>query len=255
MVLVVIKTFDILELVASRNGQPISLTEISDELQLNQATAANIIKTMVAKEYLEHIGKKKGYRLGPAAYRITNEVSYEQELLTAARDVMDELTGKLNESSILGVLRNNKRHILHVVNSNQEVQVQLRSDRNVYETASGRLLLAFLPEKQLESFLKQNGLPDRTLWKEGSSLKNLKQELEKIKKEGFVMTHLTNRHVRGFAVPVSAENKVVAGLSVFLPDYRYTTAKHKIIRQSLKEASYAISTRLQKGNNPSTLFY
>jgi DNA-binding IclR family transcriptional regulator len=60
MVLVVIKTFDILELVALRNGQPISLTEISAELGLNQATAANIIKTMVAKEYLEHIGKKKG---------------------------------------------------------------------------------------------------------------------------------------------------------------------------------------------------
>ena len=248
MVLVVIKTFDILELVASRNGTPISLTEISAELQLNQATAANIIKTMVAKGYLEHIGKKKGYRLGPAAYRITNEVAYEQELLTAARDVMNELTHKLNESSILGILRNNKRHILHVVNSNQEVQVQLRSDRNVYETASGRLLLAFLSEKQLEDFLKQNGYPDATLWKEGSSLKTLKAELTRIKKEGFVMTHLINRHVRGFAVPVFAEDKVVAGLSVFLPDYRYTLARHKIIRQSLQEASYAISMHLKKAN-------
>lgn len=248
MVLVVIKTFDILELVALRNGTPVSLTEISAELQLNQATAANIIKTMVAKEYLEHIGKKKGYRLGPAAYRITNEVSYEQGLLTAARDVMNELTGKLSESSILGVLRNNKRHILHVVNSNQDVQVQLRSDRNVYETASGRLLLAFLSEKQLEDFLKQNGLPEKTLWKEGSSLKTLKGELAKIKEERFVMTHLTNRHVKGFAVPVWAEDKVVAGLSVFLPDYRCTSAKHKIIHQSLQEASHAISMRLKKAN-------
>lgn len=255
MVLVVIKTFDILELVASRNGQPISLTEISAELKLNQATAANIIKTMVAKEYLEHIGKKKGYRLGQAAYRITNEISFEQELLTAARDAMDELTRKLNESSILGTLRNNKRHTLHVVNSNQEVQVQLRSDRNVYETASGRLLLAYLSDKQLESFLKQNGLPEKNLWKEASSFKSLKEELAKIKEDGFVMTHLINRHVRGFAVPVFAEEKVVAGLSVFLPDYRYTLAKHKIIRQTLKEASYAISMRLQNGKHASTPFY
>ena len=45
MVLVVIKTFDILELVALRNGQAITLTEIAAELNLNQATAANIIKT------------------------------------------------------------------------------------------------------------------------------------------------------------------------------------------------------------------
>ncbi len=248
MVLVVIKTFDILELVASREGQSISLTEISGELQLNQATAANIIKTMVHKEYLEHIGKKKGYRLGPAAYKITNEVSYEQDLITAAQEVMNQLTARVNESSILGTLRNNKRHILHVVNSNQEVQVQLRSDRNVYETASGRLLLAFLEDKQMGNFLKQNGLPEKTLWKEGSTLKALKYELAKIKEEGFVMTHLTNRHVRGFAVPVFADTKVVAGLSVFLPDYRYTSAKHKLIVTSLKEASYAISQRLKIGH-------
>ena len=244
MVLVVIKTFDILELVALRNGQPISLTEISAELGLNQATAANIIKTMVAKEYLEHIGKKKGYRLGPAAHRLTNEVPYGQELVTAARDVMEELTNKVNESSILGSLRNGKRYILHVVNSNQEVQVQVRSDRNVYETASGRILLAYLPEKELERFLHQNGLPEKTLWKEASTDKGFRIALEKIRKEELVITQLVNRHVRGFAVPVFADDKVVAGLSVFLPDYRYTVAKQKLIVQSLREASHSITNKL-----------
>ena len=61
MVLVVLKTFDILELVAQSSGQGITLTEISQQLQINQATASNIIKTMASKGYIEHIGKKKGY--------------------------------------------------------------------------------------------------------------------------------------------------------------------------------------------------
>ncbi len=146
MVLVIKKAFDILEFIARRNGQGTTLTEISQELELNQATAANIIKSLVATGYCEHIGKKKGYRLGPAAYRLTNDIPYGQELINAARDVMEELTAKLNESSVLGVLRNYKRFTLHVVNSSQEVQVQLRSERNIYETASGRVLLAYLPE-------------------------------------------------------------------------------------------------------------
>lgn len=247
MVLVIIKTFDILELVAQRNGQSITLTEISAGLQLNQTTAANIIKTMVAKEYLEHIGKKKGYRLGPASYRLTNDVPYGQELINAARDPMEELTAKLNESTILGTLRNYKRYILHVVNSNQEVQVQVRTDRNVYETASGRLLLAYLPEKELERFLQQNGLPDKTLWKEAGTLKAFTAALAHIKSEGIVLTHCpNNRHVRGVAVPVFLHEKVVAGLSVFLPDYRYTTAKQKLIIHSLRETSEKISQRLNK---------
>jgi len=244
MVLVILKTFDILELVALRNGQGVTLTEISNELQLNQATTANIIKTMVAKEYLEHIGKKKGYRLGPAAYRITNDVSYGQDLVNAAREVMESLTTKLNESCILGALRNHKRYILHVVNSNQEIQVQVRTERSVYETASGRLLLAYLPEKELDKFLQQNGLPDKNLWKEGSTLKGLTALLSKIKKDGMVITNATNRHVRGFAVPVFAHDQVVAGLSVFLPEYRYTVARQKLIIESLKESASLISQRL-----------
>jgi DNA-binding IclR family transcriptional regulator len=244
MVLVVIKTFDILELVAQRNGQAVTLTEISNELKMNQATAANIIKTMVSRGYLEHIGKKKGYRLGPAAFNITNVVPYGQELVDAARDVMEELTLKLNESSILGVLRNNKRFIMHVVNSNQEVQVQVRSERNVYETASGRLLIAYLSEKELERFIQQNGLPDKTTWKAGSSLKGLSEALTIIKKDAIALTNSSNGTVRGFAVPIYNGEQVVAGLSIFMPDYRYTVSRQKLIIQSLREASLTISKRL-----------
>ncbi|MBC7828314.1 MAG: IclR family transcriptional regulator [Chitinophagaceae bacterium] len=246
MVLVVIKTFDILELVAQANGQGITLTEISQQLQINQATASNIIKTMVTKGYIEHIGKKKGYRLGPAAFRLTNEVPYGQDLVNAARDVMEDLTAKLNESSILGTLRNNKRYVLHIVKSNQEIQVQVRTDRNAYETASGRLLMAYLSEKELERFLVANGLPDKTLWKEASTLKGLTESLAKIKKESIAITHLVNRHVRGFAVPILAHDQVVAGLSVFLPDYRYSVSRQKEIIQSLREASRIICQRLNQ---------
>lgn len=246
MVLVVIKTFDILELVSQANGQGITLTEISQQLQINQATASNIIKTMVSKGYIEHIGKKKGYRLGPASFRLTNEVPYGQDLVNAARDVMEDLTSKLNESSILGTLRNNKRYVLHVVKSNQEIQVQVRTDRNAYETASGRLLMAYLSEKELEKFLHANGLPDKTLWKEASTLKGLSASLAKIKKESIAITHLVNRHVRGFAAPIFAHDQVVAGLSVFLPDYRYSVSRQKDIIQSLRDASHIISERLNQ---------
>ena len=245
MVLVLLKTFDILELVALRNGQAITLTEIAHELGMNQATTANIIKTMEHKGYLEHIGKKKGYRLGEAVHRLTSNKPYGQDLVIAAKEVMEALTEKVNESSILGTLRNYKRYILHVVNSNQEVQVQVRTDRNVYETASGRLLLAYLPEKELGRFLHIHGLPDKTLWKEASTQHGLADCLKKIRQEGLVLTQANNRHVRGFAVPVYADHKVVAGLSIFLPDYRYTAAKHAIIVQSLHNASEKITMQLQ----------
>lgn len=241
MVQVLIKAFDILELVAQRKGQPISLTEISDELQINQATAANIINTIVSKNYLEHIGKKKGYRLGLSAYRLTNAVAYEQDLINAAREPMEQLTANLNETSILGILQNQKRFILHVVNSNQDIQVQIRSERNVYETASGRLLLAFLTDKELERFLQANGLPSTDLWSEATTYDGLKEALKQIKDVGIAKTHRQLSHLKGFAVPIFSNDKVIAGLSVFVPEYRCTADKELKIVSSMIEASKSIS--------------
>jgi DNA-binding IclR family transcriptional regulator len=244
MVQVLIKAFDIIELVVQRNGQAISLTEISEELQLNQATAANIINTMVSRGYLEHIGKKKGYRLGPSVYQLTNEIPYEQDLVNTARPIMEALTTQLNESSILGVLRNNKRYILHAVNSVQEIQVQLRSERNIYETATGRLLLAYLPEKDLDRFIQHTGLPDATLWKEATTKEGLINVLNDIRNAGLVLTNMQNRHLKGFAVPIFIGEKVVASLSVFAPEYRCSDLKQQEIIAALEESAAAISKQL-----------
>ena len=244
MVQVVIKALDILELVAQRDGQAISLTEISDELRLNQATTANIIKTLAEKNYLEHIGKKKGYRLGPAAFQLTNDVAYGQSLVNASREVMEALTARLNESCILGTLRHYKRYILHVVNSNQDIQVRIRSERSVYETASGRLLLAYLPEKERDRFLQQNGLPEMPVWEEGSTPEGLLTALGAIRQEGLAMTHFTHTHLVGFAVPIFENKVVVAGLSIFLPEYRYSVPRKKEIVEALREAADSITRKL-----------
>jgi DNA-binding IclR family transcriptional regulator len=176
---------------------------------------------------------------------LTNEIPYEKDLVNAAKDVMDELTATVNETCILGVLRNHKRYILHAVNANQEIQVQLRSERNIYETASGRLLLAYLSEKEMERHIQQTGLPDISIWKEAQTNEKLISALAQIKKEGIAKTHLTNRHVKGFAVPIFAHDKALAGLSVFLPEYRCSALREKEIIQAIKASAEEISKKLK----------
>ena len=245
MVQVIIRGLDILELVARRDGHAISLTEVADSLELNQSTAANIIKTLIHRGYLEHIGKKKGYRLGPAAFQLTNETAYGQDLITASQDIMERLTAQLGESCILGVLQNNRRYALNVVNSKQEIQVQVRSERNVYETASGRLLIAYLSQKELERFVELNGLPDEKLWPGTDTLESLKMNLEAIRHAGIVFTQLQDRHVKGYAVPVFAKGLMVAGLSVFLPEFRWSSEKEREIVKAITIAAMQISSRLK----------
>lgn len=243
MVLVIIKALDVLEYVARDQTRPSTLTEIAEGLQLNPATCANILQTLVSKNYLEHVGRKKGYRLGPMAFSLTNNVNYEQQLVSAAKDVMEALTLDLNETSILGVIRNNKRFILHLVNSDQDLQVRSRTERNVYETASGRLLLAFMPQKERDTLLNQIGLPPAEIWEEASTPEGCTAALADIRHDELAIT-ISKTHIIGLAVPVRRGEAVVASLSVFLPQVRCNARRRKEIEQALHYASREISRRL-----------
>ena len=244
MVQVMIKAFDILELIAKSNGQSVSLTEVAKKLGMSQPTAANIINTMVSRGYIEHIGKKKGYKLGPSAFQLTNQVPYEKELLDSAKSIMENLTSQINETCLLGVLRNYKRYIVNVVNADHDIQVQVRSERNVYETASGRVLLAYLSNSEREVFIKQNGLPDKSIWPEACTETDLNNTLDIIKNEGLVTTYSAAKDVKGFAVPILIKDKAIASLSIFAPEYRSTPTKQKMIIEALMRASLEIGNSL-----------
>jgi DNA-binding IclR family transcriptional regulator len=244
MVLVIVKALDILEYLAQDPEKTYTLSQIAEALQMNQATCVNILQTLASKNYVEHAGRKKGYRLGPMAYNLTNNPSYNQNLVSAAKEVMEELTRTLNETSLLGVLRNHKRFILHLVHSDQDLQVRSRTERNVYETASGRVLLAYLSTKELDNFLQVNGLPPEDIWQEASTRVELEAALLKIKAKELAITH-SKTHIIGLAVPIQKKDRVIAALSIFLPEIRFSAARKKEILQALRQSVATIQERLQ----------
>ena len=243
MVLVVVKALDILEYIARDAGRAYSLTEVAEGLNMHQATCVNILQTLVEKNYLEHLGRKKGYRLGPMAYNLTNNLSYSQDLVLAAKEVMEDLTNRLNETSILGVIRNQKRFIVHLVNSDQDLQVRSRTERTIYETASGRVLLAYLPEKEQTSLINSIGYPSADVWPGADTADGLETELATIRTHELSVT-LSKTHIIGLAVPVRRHQQVVASLSVFLPEIRCSQARKKEIETELRTAAGQINRRL-----------
>jgi DNA-binding Lrp family transcriptional regulator len=117
MIQVINRAFDIMEYIARDAKKEYALSEIADALKLNHATCANILKTMVERNYLEQAGYKKGYRLGHMMQQITGNNSYEQELLAASIEEMEKMTSRMNETSLLAILRKDIRIALHQVNA------------------------------------------------------------------------------------------------------------------------------------------
>jgi IclR family transcriptional regulator, KDG regulon repressor len=243
MIQVINRAMDILELIAKNPEQVRSLTEIADSMHLNHATCANIIKTLVNRKYIEQVGHKKGYRLGQMSYALTNNFSYKRDLVQAAKEAMEVLTRKINENSLLAIIKDNKRILLYDVPSDQDLQVRTSLEKNVYEAATGRLLLAYLPGKERDSFIGKYGLPAANIWPEADSREDLYAQLDKIQQEG-IAVQLTNKHIIGIAVPVKKAGQVVASLGIFLPEFRFTGTWKKEIVSSLKSTAEQISKKL-----------
>lgn len=245
MIQVVNRAFDILEFIARDKNKIYSLTEIADGLKLNHATCANIIKTMVQRNYLEQVGHKKGYHLGFMAFQITGSNAYEQELVKAAKPVMEALTKGINETCLLGILKRDIRLALHQVSGDHDLNVKSSTEKAAYNSASGRLLVAMLDDPKLQEFAEKYGLPSADTWKEASTPKGFRNEAERIRRDGYTI-QTTKTHISGIAVPVYKAKEVIASLSVYLPESRFNEKVKKEILVQLNKAAEAITKKISK---------
>lgn len=244
MIQVIHRALNILELLAKDPKEEMRLSEIADILQLNHATCANILKTLVNRNYVEQVKSKKGYTLGYMAYHLTNIESYDTELITIAKTPMEKLNEEINERIILSTIKNDKRVLLKELPCNHEVQVQTINETSVYRATTGRMILAYYSRKELDSFIRRAGMPSEEDWPEVKTRSELIHILTDIKTKQFVISHNKN-HVVGLATPIIKNDRIIASLGIYLPDVRFTkTEKEKIIK-SLKIATDQINNELK----------
>ena len=243
MIQVIHRALDILELLGSQPERTFPLGEIAQLLELHRATCSNILKTLVQRGYVERLPARGGYQLGSLASPWQGLAGHDRELSTLAKPILHALSLQLNETSLLGVIRGTRRVTLECAASDRDLQVRSRQVRSVYETASGRLLLAYLPAEQQEAFLDRVGLPDESVWAKVKSARDLEQALAGIRRKKLARSD-SAEHVVGLAVPVWREDRVVASVSVYLPEVRFTSDRREEIISALRDAGEEITRQL-----------
>jgi len=244
MIQVIHRAFDILELIAREPDKPKSLSEISNALELNSGTCANIIKTMVERRYIDKVANKKGYVLGSNAYNLGGGDGYKRKLIEVSKEEMESLSDTLNENSELTILHNNMRLVLLRISSDHDLQVRAASERLAYDMASGRIILAFLPDTELQKFVEKYGLPSADEWKEASTEAGFKKQIEKIRTDGYSI-RITKEAVFGIAVPLLKGDKAIGGLGVYMPEFRYEKYDKKRILASIIQSGKNINKKLK----------
>jgi DNA-binding IclR family transcriptional regulator len=155
---------------------------------------------------------------------------------------MKDLSNILRESCIIAVIKSNSRITLHKETFEQELQVNALDEKHAYNTATGRLLLAYMTPTDRNAFINTYGLPGE-IWDGIDNELTLINELHKINKANYAI-HCDSSNIVGVAVPVFDQKGITASLGVYLPENRYAKMTKETIIDKLKSTAKIISNRL-----------
>jgi len=237
------KALEIMSIIGEKPEHPILLGAIAERLGYNRSTCACALKTLVEYGFIDQPVPRKGYTLGPMPYYIARQGGYRKDIVAVARRFMGALAKRTGETVLLAALRGDHRVLLEVVEGDQEVQVRPPGSvlDDVYLTATGRLLLAYLPERQRRTFFEKRGLPGLT-WPEANAPDKLDQLLAEMRRAGSMVLH-AKEHVQ-VAFPIFESGQVVAALGLPVPTFRFAPSVQPSLLAAARATAAAIGAEL-----------
>ena len=187
----IIKSLNILNLF-SESRHELSIFEINKALDLGLSTTYRLLSTLKYKNYIEQNPLNLKYKLGYAFLNKAFLVSHnEADIIKKSMPYLENLRDFTKESVSLAVL--DGANIVYIAKADSyellRTNIEIGKKMPAYNTALGRVLLAYLPPKQFNSnrlFSKDNLLisaPSSDL-----DISEFKQCLERVREKELLWT-------------------------------------------------------------------
>ena len=237
------RTMDILEALARKNEM--GVTEIARELGLHVATIHNILSTLTARHYL--LNTAGHYRLGPGLSFLSSRWNPVVALSALAQPRLEEITRRTRESAVATALVGSRAVMFAHTLSLDDVTVQFAQPVCLFPMflATGRLLIAFLPEEYWPMHISRHidegpkGGPET-----GWTKQRWREELRRIRARGICVLSRPG-HTNAMGVPVYGPGgSVLAALGVACPHFRSTAAHQRAMRAAMTDMAHQLSMEL-----------
>jgi len=225
----------------------LSITELSKKLNLHKSTIHRIFVTLEDESLVVKNQITQKYRLGIKLFELGHLVQDQMEIRAYALPIMKEFAQKTEESVDLNILSDGKRVSIEKIESPHDVRriIQLGKSLPLHCGGSGKALLAFLPDEEVDKIIQKEKLipfGPNTI----TDLTKLKEHLKEIRKNEYAISF--EERILGsasIAAPIfNYKGKVVASLSVSGPTTRFTKEKIPKLISLAKEAAQKISASL-----------
>jgi len=151
------KGLDLLEALAARPGDR-SQADLARDLGRSASEIFRMLNCLERRGYIVKDGATGRYRLTLRLYELAHTHTPVDQLLHAAEGPMRDLARRIRESVHLSVLSGDKLLVLSQIESQNRtrVSVEIGGRFPAVLTASGRILLAHLPQEELRGFLARD---------------------------------------------------------------------------------------------------
>ena len=158
----VVRALDILEVIA-KESDGLALSELSSRVGLNTSTCHHLISTLVARGYVLHLGRSRGYALGSKVHELVDLALGESDPSELLKDDLRLLGSQIGHGVQLAVLAETSLLTKLRFPAPDSDAAALEPDellklRALHATATGKAIMAWLPEIELVRVISANGL-------------------------------------------------------------------------------------------------
>ncbi|GAC1329840.1 MAG: IclR family transcriptional regulator [Beijerinckiaceae bacterium] len=237
----------ILDLIAESGGE-VSLSVIAERAGLNVSTCHHLISTLANRGYVNQAPGKRTYSLGPRVLYLSHACLRQVSLPQLAQRYLDEINLKTGEATQLAVMQGTDLVTLLCREARHAVRVDLGLGGKLnaaHATATGKAILAWLPETERDRIIADKGLTAFTS-KTITNMEALIEELRLVRRNGLAVDRqefqpgvlCIGTAIRDYV------GTVVGAISASVPVYRATQDHVALIRAEILSNTRELSLAL-----------
>lgn len=222
---------------ALQDGESLAVKQASELLGVAPASAHRLLTTLKLEGFATQTGDRR-YRAGTQLSPLKPRPMTRADFKATVWPVISELRERTGETIHVWTRRGSLLYLLHSVpgSAGGSVPHDALSRIPAYTTASGRALLAELPNEQVQSIHKQGFIP----WRDAkiTSISALKRRLSSIRRDGYEVTvEEAIQGTSGLGICIHDPwHRPMLGLGLAVPNRRFERSNVARLSEALEDS-------------------
>lgn len=239
------RALDIL-LCFTREESARSLTQIAETIHMSKTTVHRLLATLENKRFITRDNSTGLYRLGLRFIEMASLVLQDTELHRWAKPYLERLAKEYGETVDLSILDGTHVIYLEVIESQQRVKLAAAVGQRLpaYFTASGKALLAFMPDDVVRKIIAGNLTESANHAQD--SVQQMLEDLRITAERGYAISEQEyEEQINAVAAPIfDKDRNPIASIAIVGPSFRLSKDRLPALGESLHQMAQVIANEV-----------